>query len=85
MKLQTKRLSILSQTEVQEVYRIPQFSERDREQFFDFTDDELATVRRLHTHRNRIHFLLMLGYFKFKPVWGLVHIPCLKRQTDSPS
>jgi hypothetical protein len=33
-----------------------------------FTDDELATVKLLRTHRNRVHFLLMLGYFKFKPV-----------------
>jgi TnpA family transposase len=73
MRLQSKRLSILSQPEVQEVYSVPVFNARDREHFFTFTEDELAAVKLLHSHRHRIHFLLMLGYFKFKPV-------CLKLQ-----
>ena len=73
MRLQSKRLSILSQPEAQEVYSIPVLNARDREHFFTFTEDELAAVKRLHNHRHRIYFLLMLGYFKFKPV-------CLKLQ-----
>jgi len=68
MRLQSKRLSILSQPEAQEVYSIPVLNARDREHFFTFTEDELAAVQRLHNHRHRIYFLLMLGYFKFKPV-----------------
>ena len=43
MKLQSKRLSILSQPEVQEVYSVPKFKARDRDHFFAFTDDELDT------------------------------------------
>jgi TnpA family transposase len=73
MRLQSKRLSILSQPEAQEVYSIPVLNARDREHFFTFTEDELAAVKRLHNHRHRIYFLLMLGYFKCKPV-------CLKLQ-----
>jgi TnpA family transposase len=73
MILQSKRLSILSQPEVQEVYSVPVLNARDREHFFTFTEDELAAVKLLHNHRHRIYFLLMLGYFKFKPV-------CLKLQ-----
>jgi len=66
--MQSKRLSILSRPEVQEVYSVPAFNARDREHFFTFTEGELAAVQRLHNHRHRIYFLLMLGYFKFKPV-----------------
>jgi TnpA family transposase len=66
MKSQAKRLSLLSLPEVKEVYDVPQFNARDREIYFSFTDEELDAVKGLHTHRNRIHFLLILGYFKFK-------------------
>lgn len=68
MRMQFKRLSILSQPEAQRFYSIPAVNTRDREHFFTFTDEELAAVQRLHNHRHRIYFLLMLGYFKFKPV-----------------
>lgn len=68
MRMQSKRLSILSQPEAQEVYSVPAFNARDREHFFTFSEDELSAVQRLHNHRHRIYFLLMLGYFKFKPV-----------------
>ena len=59
MRLQSKRLSILSQPEAQEVYSIPVLNARDREHFFTFTEDESAAVQRLHNHRHRIYFLLM--------------------------
>jgi len=68
MPSQGKRLSILSLPEVQEVYSVPQFDSHERDYFFTFTDEELDTVKSLHSHRNRIHFLLILGYFKVKPV-----------------
>lgn len=73
MRMQFKRLSILSQPEAQEAYSVPAFNTRDREHFFTFTDEELAAVQRLHNHRHRIYFLLMLAYFKFKPVCLTLH------------
>jgi TnpA family transposase len=73
MKSQAKRLSILSLPEVQEAYSVPTFNDRDRDHFFSFTHEELAVVKSLHTHRNRVHFLLMLGYIKFKPVCLVYH------------
>ena len=68
MNNQGKRLSILSSPEVQEIYRVPRFNPRERDYFFTFTDGELAAVKRFHSDCNRIHFLLILGYFKVKPV-----------------
>ena len=73
MKSQAKRLSILSLPDVQEVYSVPTFTDRERDQFFTFTDDELGVVKGLHSHRYRVHFLLMLGYIKVKPVCLVYH------------
>ncbi|MBL4607358.1 MAG: DUF4158 domain-containing protein [Pseudomonadales bacterium] len=68
MKSQANRLSILSLPEAREVYSVPQFNAREREHFFTFTAEELDTAKGLHSHRNRIHYLLMLGYFSVKKV-----------------
>ena len=63
-----KRLSILSEPEVRDLYSIPQLCSHEREYFFSLNDEELAAMKRFHTYRNRIHFILMLGYFKVKRV-----------------
>lgn len=65
---QGKRLSILSLPEAKALYSVPKFDEREREHFLSYTEDELEAVSQLHSHRNRIHTLLMLSYFKVKPV-----------------
>ncbi|MBL4869284.1 MAG: DUF4158 domain-containing protein, partial [Pseudomonadales bacterium] len=63
-----KRISILSESEVQDVYSVPQLNSQERDHFFDFSEEELAAAKGLHSHQTRIHFLLMLGYFKLKSV-----------------
>ena len=65
---QGKRLSILTIPEAKELYSVPRFEAHERDYFFTFSDEELNAVKHLHSHRNRIHTLLMLGYFKVKPV-----------------
>ena len=68
MTSQGKRLSLFSLPEVQELYSVPRFSPYERECFFTLTDEEYAAANRLNSYRNRIHLVLMLGYFKVKPV-----------------
>ncbi len=68
MTSQGKRLSLFSLPEVHELYSVPRFSPHEREYFFTLTDEEYAAVNRLNSFRNRIHLVLMLGYFKVKPV-----------------
>ena len=68
MTSQGKRLSLFSLPEVQELYSVPQFNQHERDYFFTLTDEEYAAVSRLNSYRNRIHLVLMLGYFKVKPV-----------------
>ena len=68
MKSRSKRISILSLPEVQDLYSVPIFSTDDREYFFTLTEAELKHVNRLNLYRNRIHLILMLGYIKAKKV-----------------
>lgn len=64
----SQRLSILSAPEVQDIYSTPKLNTQEQEYFFALTDEELAIVNRLNTTRNRIHLILMLGYFRIKRV-----------------
>jgi TnpA family transposase len=68
MNNQGKRLSLLSIAEVREFYSVPIFNADERELFFTFTDEELKIAKRLNKTPNKVHFLLMLGYFKVKKV-----------------
>jgi len=68
MKNQGNRLSILSLPEAREFYSVPKFLTDERDYFFRFTDEELKIAKRFNKAPNRIHFLLMLGYFKVKKV-----------------
>jgi len=53
---------------IYEVYSMPQFNSEERDYFFTFNNTELEASKQFHSRRNRIYFLLMLGYFKIKPV-----------------
>ena len=68
MPIHGKRLSIFSLPEVQDVYSVPKFDTQEQTLYFTFTDEELAAAKRIRLLRNRIHFLLILGYFNAKPV-----------------
>lgn len=78
MSQHSKRLSILTAPEFQELYSIPKLNPQEQEYFFTLTDEELAIVNRLNTTRNRIHLILMLGYFRIKRVC-LVYNGTIKR------
>lgn len=68
MKSQAKRLAILSLPEARELYSVPQLSPHEQDYFFTLSEEELAAVNRLDFLRNRIHLILMSGYFKVKQV-----------------
>lgn len=64
----SERLSILPAPEIQDLYSIPKLNAQEQEYFFTLTEEELAIVNRLNKTRNRIHLILMLGYFRIKRV-----------------
>jgi len=60
----SRRLHILSASEVEALYGRPQFTDEDRSHFFALTAEELTELSTLHTIGSRILFILQLGYFK---------------------
>ncbi len=60
----SRRLHILSASEVEALYGRPQFSDEERAHFFTLTAEELTKLSALHTFGSRILFILQLGYFK---------------------
>jgi hypothetical protein len=71
------RLSILTAHEVDELYRLPRFSESDRRLYFDLSTAERKLVDDVATLSVAIHLVLQLGYFKAKRqffVYGLTAV-----------
>jgi hypothetical protein len=62
----SRRLSILTQREIDDLYGLPRFTEEDRQLYFDLSAAEQACVRAMHTNSAKVHFVLQLGYFKAK-------------------
>lgn len=62
--MKNKRLKILSQTEINELYSTPQFNNNEQENYFDLNKKELEVMSERGTLASKIHFILQLGYFK---------------------
>ena len=57
-----------SQTEYHNLYDPPRFNDNDRGYFFNLSDVELSALKQFRITQNKAHFVLLLGYFKAKPV-----------------
>jgi hypothetical protein len=58
------RLSILSTSEIDDLYGLPRFTGADRDLFFQLSGPELAAVAAIRTVSVAAHLILQLGYFK---------------------
>jgi len=63
-----KRIKILSEAEIDELYSAPIFNECDQRFFFTLNDAESDACRRIRSRQHKCMFVLLLGYFKSKPV-----------------
>ncbi len=61
---QNNRIKLLSASEIEDIYSLPDFNEEERALYFDFTEEELATSKKYRTVNVQIYFLLTVGYFK---------------------
>jgi hypothetical protein len=60
-----RRLKILGQDEIDEIYGLPRFSDEERELYFALTlSEEAALIEELHSTKSKTTFILQLGYFK---------------------
>lgn len=61
-------VDINQKTSYSDLYDPPRFNDNDRNYFFNLNDLERAKLNQFRLPFNKAHFILMLGYFKAKPV-----------------
>jgi Domain of unknown function (DUF4158) len=66
MSNNSRRLSILSAKEVDDIYGLPHFTEDERHLYFDLNAAERQVVEKVRTVSVAAHLTLQLGYFKAK-------------------
>lgn len=62
----TKRIQLLSNTEVDELYAKPAFNAHEQRLYFTLNPSERDALRQFSNTKTRIYFILQLGYFKAK-------------------
>ena len=68
MSLKSKRRTILLDSEIQDLYGAPKLAFEQKRYYFSLNDPELDAFRSIRDRYNRVYFVLLLGYFKVKPV-----------------
>ncbi|MBM70838.1 MAG: hypothetical protein CME43_15315 [Haliea sp.] len=68
MSLKSKRLTILLDSEIQDLYGAPKLAHEQKRYYFSLNDPEVDALRSFRDNYNRVYFVLLLGYFKVKPV-----------------
>ena len=66
MASDSRRLSILTAQEIDDLYGLPRFTEDDRRLYFDLSPTERELVDSVFTISVAVHLVLQLGYFKAK-------------------
>lgn len=64
MKKNQKRIQLLSDTEIEELYSRPEFNIHEQQLYFTLTASERTALTQFSNTRTRIYFILQLGYFK---------------------
>ena len=61
-----KRLYLLSEAEIEDLYAQPNFNSDERELYFTMNQIELDALSHYSTTKTRVAFILQLAYFKAK-------------------
>ena len=69
MENRVKRLTILTNSEINKLYKIPEFNNEQRSFYFFLSDLEKKEMEFFRSIESRIHFILQLGYFKCKGIF----------------
>ena len=69
----TKRIQLLTDAEISDLYDRPEFTLNERELFFTLSLLEQQALDRYHTTRLRVYFILQLGYFRAKQQFFSFH------------
>ena len=63
-----KRLKILTEAEIGDLFGPPVLNHNDQRFFFTLNDHELAIAHKIRRRDQRCMFVVLLGYFKVKPI-----------------
>ncbi len=63
-----KRLKILTEAEIVDLFGPPALNQNDQRFFFTLNDIELAQCQKIRRRDQRCMFVVLLGYFKVKPI-----------------
>jgi hypothetical protein len=61
-----KRIKILSEAEVNDLYSLPKFTLEERIVFFSLNKKERQLIEKIPDISSKVHAILQLGYFKAK-------------------
>jgi TnpA family transposase len=64
----SKRITILNESEVQNLYSVPAFTAEQQRYFFILNDYEKLQINQLKERKYRCAAIALLGYFKSKPI-----------------
>lgn len=73
------RIQILTSDEIDELYRRPEFNQAEREDFFSLDTRALEHIRKMEKLESRVHFILLMGYFRSKPVIPQLHLKDVRK------
>jgi TnpA family transposase len=69
MKNSGKRIKILTNNEIQDLYGLPKFTPEERMSYFFINSLEKEVLNKFRSKTSKIHFILQLGYFKAKKMF----------------
>ena len=61
-----KRIKILSESEINDLYSLPKFTLEEQIVFFSLNKKEKQLIKKIHDIPSKVHAILQLGYFKVK-------------------
>lgn len=67
-EVKSKRISILTEAEIDELYALPKFTQKEREEYFSLDEEILREVRSMRKTGPPLYLILLIGYFRAKPV-----------------
>jgi TnpA family transposase len=69
----TKRIQLLTNAEIADLYDRPDFNAEERALFFALSQSEEEILNQYQNTRTRLHFILILGYFKAKQQFFIIN------------
>jgi hypothetical protein len=82
MKPPRKRLAILHQSEIQDLFGPPRLTIEEKRFYFTLNDLELKSFASIRDRQQCCYFIVLLGYFKVKPVMLNVSFTDVREDLD---